>query len=447
MPQTTRTWGSNGTPGTLARWSTRHGIARAMVNIGRRRGDGQAILFTDPAIRANPYQHYDDLRERGKIVTGMLMLLTAHHDVASAVLRSDRMGVGIGEGPLPGVLEVLRRYGERGRPIGPIDPPSMLTVNAPDHTRYRRLVVKVFTARAMEAMRSQIEERCAKLLDDLDGGETDIVARYAALLPVTVIAEILAIPVSMREQFLVWGQMAAPTLDLGLGYREFRRTERAIREMNAWMHGHFQRLRRDPGDDLLSQLVHVDEDGQQLTDRELLSTAGLLLAAGFETTVNLLGSGIVLLRQHPEQLATLRAEPDLWRNAVEEILRYESPVQNTGRVALADSEFGGRTVRRGQVVATLLGAANRDPAVFDNPHQFDVRRRNAREHLAFSSGAHYCLGASLARLEGEIGLRALFDRYPDLTLAGEPRRRPTRTLRGYESIPVRLDARRRTTVA
>jgi cytochrome P450 len=190
----------------------------------------------------------------------------------------------------------------------------------------------------------------------------------------------------------------------------------------------------------MSQIIQAGDEGTRLSDEELRATAGLVLAAGFETTVNLLGSGAVLLIDHPDQLAALKAEPSLWPNAVEEVLRYESPVQNTTRRAVRDTTVRGVPVRTGAFISTMIGGANRDPAVFENPHTFDVRRANAREHLSFSSGAHYCIGAALARLEGEIGLRRLFERFPDLALAGPPRRRGTRTLRGYDAIPVQLSS-------
>jgi hypothetical protein len=205
------------------------------------------------------------------------------------------------------------------------------------------------------------------------------------------------------------------------------------------MLGHFAQLRRAPRDGVLSALVTAHDEGDQLTADELSSIAMLLLAAGFETTVNLLGNGAVLLMNHSDQLDLLRAQPQRWADAVEEILRYESPVQRTGRVAHRDTEVAGRQVPAGSLIILLLGGANRDPAVFRDPHRFDIQRANAAQNLAFSSGIHYCVGATLARLEGEIGLQALFRRFPDLTLADAPRRRPTRVLRGYDAIPVRLN--------
>ena len=174
-----------------------------------------------------------------------------------------------------------------------------------------------------------------------------------------------------------------------------------------------------------------------MSDVELVATANLLLAAGFETTVNLIGSGTQVLLSHPDQLDVLREDPSVWANAVDEILRYESPVQNTARYAAADTEICGLPIPESGFVQVLIGAANRDPKVFAEPDRFDVRRPNARDHLAFSAGVHYCIGASLARAEGRIGLQALFERYPELSLAGPATRRPTRTLRGYATLPVR----------
>ena len=206
------------------------------------------------------------------------------------------------------------------------------------------------------------------------------------------------------------------------------------------MEGHFAHLRAHPGDNILSTLVHAHAAEGKLTQDELSATAMLLLAAGFETTVNLIGNGAALLVEHPDQRERLRAEPTLWPNAVDEMLRFDSPVQRTGRMAQRDTEVAGVPVAAGRPVMTLLGGANRDPDVFAEPQRFDVGRPNAGDHVAFSSGIHYCLGAGLARMEGEVGLRALFERFPDLALAGTPHRRATRVLRGYETMPVRLTA-------
>jgi cytochrome P450 len=433
-------------PGTTLRWVSKHGLARVGLRAAARKGDPQAAFLLDPARRADPYPFYATIRERGPIVTGGFLLATARHDVATAVLRSDAFGVGFHSRPVPGWVALLRRLGQFRRPIGPVDPPSMLVVDPPVHTRYRRLVSKVFTARAIEALRPRIVDLCDDILDRIaaraatDGGRVDLIAEYASLVPVTVIAEILGVPVAMREQFLRWGAAAAPTLDLGLNLRQYAATEVAIRRGNEWMRGHLRRLRAEPGDDLLSRLVHVEDQQARLTEDELIATAGLLLAAGFETTVNLIGTGAALLMAHPDQRESLGDDQDRWRNAVEEILRYDAPVQNTGRICRTATEVAGRPIRPNSVVSVMIGGANRDPAVFPDPDRFDVTRANARDHLAFSGGVHFCLGAALARMEGQIALQALFSRYPDLALAGEPHRRPTRILRGYDALPVTVAA-------
>jgi cytochrome P450 len=433
--------------GSLVRWGTRHGIARAALTVAARSGEVQANIVMNPEVRRNPYPAYEDLRARGRVVRGRLGLLTVDHEVCRTVLGSAAAGVAMNPEALPRAFQRALRLTAEDLAIGALDPPSLLAVDPPDHTRYRRLVSKVFTPRAIESLRGHVERLADELLDDLEATPSaDLVQQYASLLPVTVIAEVLGVPTDMRLQFLAWGRAAAPSLDLGLGYRSFRRTEHAVRGLNTWMYGHFDRLRENPGDDILSRLVHLEVDGERLDGRELAATASLLLAAGFETTVNLIGNGAVLLLRHPDQLAALRDDPALWPNAVEEVLRFDSPVQNTARRILRPVTLAGRDVRPETLVVTFLGGANRDPAVFESPDVFDVRRHNARDHLAFSAGVHYCLGAALARLEGEVALSRLFDRFPDLELLGEPHRRPTRTLRGYDAIPVSLGTRGRAAV-
>jgi cytochrome P450 len=310
--------------------------------------------------------------------------------------------------------------------------------------RLRKLVSRAFTARAVEAIGADIEDVATQLLDRLarehpGGGRVDLVTEYAHVLPVQIIAKILGVPISMQDTFLRWGDELGASLDIGLRFRDFRRSEKAVAALNAWLREHCDNLRRNPGDDLLSRVVLAGQaEGTELTDQELTALAGLVLAAGFETTVNLIGNGAVLLFEHPDQRAILRQDPSLWRNAVEEVLRFDSPVQNTARHAVRDTTVAGTPIARHVLVALMLAGANRDPEVFANPHTFDVTRANAKDHLSFSAGPHYCLGAALARMEGEIGLRMLFDRFPDLTAAGPAQRRKTRILHGWASIPVQL---------
>jgi cytochrome P450 len=422
------------------RWGARHGFIRRTIGKRAKTGDLTARLVLDPAVIADPFPHYASIRAQGRLVDNGIVLNTAHHDLATAILRSPDFGVTGGPtGRAPAAFRYAVSAGGRG-PHGPAEPPSMLATDPPDHTRYRKLVTRAFSAKAVAALRSRTEEIADELLAAMaaKGSSADLIDDYASLLPATVIAEMLGAPVAMRRQFLHWGEGAALSLDAGLTYAQFRRTERDLTALQVWMEGHFAHLRRHPDGSILSALVHARDGEGRLTEDELINIAMLLLAAGFETTVNLIGNGVALLTAHPDQLELLRANPQRWPRAVDEVLRFDSPVQRTGRIAHRDTEVAGERVRANRVVVLLLGGANRDPAVFADPDRFDVTRENAGEHLAFSSGAHFCLGAALARMEGEVGLRALFDRFPDLALAGPPQRRPTRVLRGYAAMPVRL---------
>jgi cytochrome P450 len=430
--------------GTTLRWGATHGLMRAAIRRQVRAGNPDARLLLDPVLQADPFPHYEQLRGRHPFAMGAFARLTVHHDIATAVLRSDDFGVTHPTQVVPAPARAALALAGPTRHPGPIDPPSMLAVDAPDHPRYRKLVTRAFTARRVAALRERTTEIARELLDDMErdvrAGETvDLVARYASLLPVTVISEMLGVPTSMREQFLAWGDGAATSLDMGLTRQAHASMERNLAALHDWMRDHLRRLRREPGDDLLSGLVgEVDEEGAGLTEQELVSTALLVLAAGFETTVNLIGNGTSQLFAHPEQRERLAAEPDLWPNAVDEVLRFDPPVERTARRAKVDTEVAGEAIPAGDLVVTVLAGANRDPHVFADPTAFDVGRANAKEHLAFSSGPHFCLGAQLARMEGEVALRALFERHPDLAPAGAPRRRPTRILRGYAELPVRL---------
>ena len=419
------------------RWGLQHGIVGVAIRRAARTGDLQALSVVDPGHRADPYPLYAQVRARGALVPGRLGHVTASHAVISEVLRSDDFRAGPDEDAMPPLLGKVAAWARDPRALGPIDPPSLLVVEPPDHTKYRRLVSRVFTARAVEALRVRVQAIADELLDSLaDQPTAELVETYCSQLPVTVITEILGVRPEDRPRVLGFGKAGAPSLDIGLTWKQYRSVDSAVRGFSDWLGGHLERLRREPGEDLLSQLVHIEDEGQRLDDTELRAVAGLVLAAGFETTVNLLGNGTVLLLQHPDQLARLRADPSLWAGAVDEVLRYESPVQLTARFAVRETRLAGRRVPRGGLVVTMLAGANRDPEVFPDPDRFDVTRANARDHLSFSGGRQFCLGAALARLEGEVGLRTLFDRFPDLALEPGARRTTTRVLRGWEHLPV-----------
>ena len=432
---------------STVRWAATHGAMRVAIRARARGGNPDARFLTDPALRADPYPHFERLRTATPFADGALARISVHHDVCTDVLRSEDFGQ-IGAyrtDGLPAVLRLALRLAGAPQGVSPIDPPSMVAVDPPEHTRYRRLVSRAFSARAVAGLRERTRQIADELLDGLEreaaahGGQADLVARYASLLPVTVISEMLGVPVAMREQFLAWGDRAAPVLDMGLNWATHRDVERSLAESDAWWREHLQQLRRDPGTDLLSSLVTTtDDDGSGLTDTELRATAALVLGAGFETTVNLIGNGAALLFAHPEQRRLLAEDPSLWPNAVDEVLRVDPPVQRTGRRASRHTTVHGVPVAEGEWLILLLAGANRDPRVFPDPHVFDVTRPNARDHVAFASGIHFCLGAALARMEGEVALQALFERFPDVRAAGSGRRRGTVILRGHESLPVVL---------
>jgi cytochrome P450 len=424
---------------TVVRWGVRHGLPAVFLRRGEREGDPLGRLLRDAEVRDRPFELYEEVRDRGQLSTGSLGLVTASHAVASDILRSENFGVGWDRSTAPGVIRWALRFGDDLDATGVAEPPSMLVVDPPDHTRFRRLVSRAFTPRAISAFEPMVQRTADELLDALERreGTVDLVDAYAAQLPVLVIAELLGVPTERRADFLRWGAAAAATLDPGLPFGRYLAAERALRAMHVFLREHFVRLRRDPGTDLVSRLVGLPDD-EALTERELHATVMLLLGAGFETTVNLLGNAVVLLDAHPDQWEFLIADPSGWDNAVEEVLRHDSPVQITGRTAKAAVTVAGSQIRPGSRVTVLLGAANRDPEVFAQPALFDVTRSNAREHLAFSAGIHYCVGAGLARLEGVVGLRTLAERFPGLRVNGLPERRDLRTLRGYERLPVTL---------
>lgn len=433
---------------TFMRWTVQSLGPTMMLKRGARLGEIGPRLATDKSTWHDPFPWYDALRAQGDLVRGKVVYASAAYNVCSEVLRSPVFRVGIESDSLSPLARRALAATFDDRYPGPAEPPSMLAVDPPSHTKYRRLVSKVFTARAVAAMAPKVEAIADELLDAMERQETvDLVEHYAAPLPVRIIADILGVPPHMHKQLLEWGNAAAVTLDPALSYPTFKRASVALREMHLWLGHHLEQLRRNPGDDLLSRLATVDDEGDTLSDVELRATALLVTGAGFETTVNLIGNGVLALLMHPDQLDVLRDEPGLWDNTADEVLRWDSPVQVTVRHAAEDTEVCGYPVPRGQFVTMMLGGANRDPRVFADPHEFDVRRDNARDHLGFSAGIHFCLGASLARLEGSVALRKLFERFPDLALAGTPERRPLRVLRGFEHMPVRLNARDRTAAA
>jgi len=383
----------------------------------------------DPGFAADPYAQYARLRGEGPAVRSPLGLLVfTGHEACAEILRDHRFG----HGPA-GENNPFEKADDEERVR------SFLQLDPPDHTRLRGLVSKAFTARRVQKLRPRVEELVAALVaDGVARGSMDVISDLAYPLPVTVISELLGVPPEDHERFRGWSDALARGLDPDfLLPPEFLAQQKAAREeFRAYFAELAARRRVEPADDLLSALVRLQAEGAEFSDAELLSTCALLLVAGHETTVNLIGNGTLALLRHPDQLAWLRDDPSRMATAVEELLRYDPPVQLTGRMALEDAEVCGQHVRAGEPVLLLLAAANRDPAVFPDPDRLDLARGSAR-HLAFGLGIHFCLGAPLARLEGEAALRELTRH--ELALTGAtPAYKENLVLRGLAGLPVRI---------
>ncbi|MFI5615045.1 cytochrome P450 [Amycolatopsis sp. NPDC051903] len=385
----------------------------------------------DPRNRADPYAVYSGWREKAPVVRAGGPFVVLGHGEAEQVLRGAEFGH-----PAPEVVD-------GGDPDHPVDARGRVVrafvyLNPPDHTRLRRLVSKAFTPRVVEELKPRIEALAAEAVDRiLDAGGANLMAALAVPLPVTVIAELLGVPLEDRERFGDWSAAMARASDPGFllppGVGE--RAAQARREFIAYFRDLAAERRRKPGEDLLSALVAVSDQGETLSEGELLVTLTLLLLAGHVTTTNLIGNGVLALLRHPEQYAALSRDASLVDGAVEEILRYDSPIQLAPRTALDDAKLGDVELAAGDSVLVLVGAANRDPRAHHAPDTFDITRPPAR-HLAFGHGIHFCLGAPLARLEGRTVLRELARRAPGLRLGGEPEWAATATLRGLSVLPV-----------
>jgi cytochrome P450 len=422
------------------RWAAMHGVPRAFLAVQARRGNPLARLIANHGRGDDPYPLLEEIGARGALVRTPFAWASVDHGVCREILRDKRFGVTAPtDMELPRPLRALISRTDPGVP-NPVEPPAMVVADPPDHTRYRQLVAQSFTPRAIETLSTRVAEVTRELIDSIAATpHPDLIADFAAQLPVAIIAEILDLPADTHQRMLEWGHSGAPLLDVGIGWRTYRRAIEGLRVADHDLHEHFHQVRTgEPGDNPFSRMA---TDGT-LTDHELTANAALLIGAGFETTVNLIGNGIVVLLEHPEQLARLHDYPDLWPAAVEEILRIDSPVQMTARTAHCDVNIAGHHIAAGDMVALLLGGANRDPQVFTDPDSFDITRSNARDHLAFASGVHACLGAALARIEGATALRALFETFPDLRLTTPPHRRGLVNLRGFAQLPVQLGSRR-----
>jgi cytochrome P450 len=421
-------------------WAVGYAPSRTALRLLARRGDPLAKLLT---FDINPVDDIYPLIERVRLRGQMSPIfktggwVTADAQIVRAVLRDDRFRTIKPQDRTP--FRFARWILAKTDPDvpNPIEPPSLLVSDPPEHTRLRRPISRAFTPRAIDALRARTHEIADELLDGLEGRtECDLVADYTSQIPVAIIAEMIGMP---RDE-IPYLQESAGTISRLIGtsaacWRDFRSGIIVLRDFDRHIATHIQRLRNDhTGESILSDVVH---DGD-LTESELRMLAGLLLGAGFVTTTHVLSKAVVTLIRHPDQLAALSANPDGWPAAVEEILRYDTAGQVVPRIATENVDVHGYSVKTDEALFLLAGGANRDPAVFENPGVFDTTRANAREHLSFSTGIHVCLGATLARMELHIGLQSLFERYPNLTLAGEPAFNNSIGLHGLTQLPVSL---------
>jgi pimeloyl-[acyl-carrier protein] synthase len=393
-----------------------------------------------PEVHQDPYPLYHQLRASDPVHHSPLgfWVLTRHADVLG-VLRDPRMSRDPRRSER---MELLRGSAEVDELLSSEEAaPSMLFVDPPDHTRLRALVSKAFTPAAVERLRPRVEAIVVELLDRVARtGRMDVVEDLAYPLPVTVICELFGVPEPDRDRFRTWSRELVRLLDPLVPSDSLERALQARAALRGYLVELIAERRAHPTADLLTALIDAEDQGNRLSQAELVSMCVLLLVAGHETTVNLIANGMLALLRQPEARggleAGLEAGAELPPSAVEELLRYDSPVQFTSRHALEDLEIGGRRVRAGETVVSVLGAANRDPERFPDPDRLDLARMPNR-HVAFGGGIHFCLGAPLARVEGRIAIGALLARLPGLELGpGAPVRRDTVTLRGLSSLPV-----------
>ncbi|HWZ38819.1 MAG TPA: cytochrome P450 [Bradyrhizobium sp.] len=389
-----------------------------------------------PDFIRDPYPHYERLRNTDPMhVNAHGAFVASRHAEVSLVLRDKRFGKDF-------VERTIRRYGPdiMNEQIFRSMSHWMLQQDPPDHNRLRGLVVKAFTARRVEDMRPRIQQVVDQTLDAIAGqGHMDLIEDFAFRLPVTIICDMLGIPEEHREVFYKGSRDGGRILDpVPLTPEEIAQANMNNAMAKMYFEQLFEMRRRNPGDDLTTQLVQAEEAGDKLSNEELTANIILLFGAGHETTVNLIGNGLLALYRNPDQLALLKANPSLVGNAIEEFLRYDSSVQMTGRVTLEDIEdLAGKRIPKGESVLCLLGSANRDPAVYpDQPDRLDITRPNVRP-LSFGGGIHFCLGAQLARIEAEVAISTLLRRLPELRLddAENPEWRPTFVLRGLKRLP------------
>ena len=398
-------------------------VAMQVLLARARLESGVAYDPVSDEVATDPYAVYSRLRDKDPVHRMRLVdawVLTRYEHADAMLQDHDRFGA------------EDRRFHDTGLT-------TMLDIDPPDHTRLRARFSRAFTPRSVSRWVARVQEIADPLLDAAAGHDRiDLIAALGYPLPVTVIAEMLGVPAEDMDRFEGWSNDIALIVEPILTRTQVENVQRATEESFAYFEAIVEARQREPRDHLVSALLAAEEKGDRLTREELLSIMLRILVAGNETTRNLIGNGMLALLRHPDQLRRLRDVPGLLDPAVDELFRYDSPVQLDGRVVREDLEMGGKRLRAGQRTIALLGAANRDPAAFENPDALDIGRKE-KSHLSFGRGIHYCLGASLAGLEARITFRSLLDRFPSIRLAAEPRYRDGIVLRGVESLWIEVE--------
>jgi cytochrome P450 len=401
---------------------------------------GEPVIFNpfEPGFFDDPYRQYAALREHDPVHRSPLevWVLFRYDDIVD-VLRDSSLSVQVDNATPTARMQMFAEQAPEERERGAH---SILNVDPPDHTRLRRLVSKAFTPKMVHELRPRIQVLVDEALDTMAArGEADVISDLAFPLPFTVISEMLGMPDGNRDEVRGWSHTLTKTLDPILSPEEVDAALVAVNNMQAHVQDVLAWKRDHPADDLLTGLLAAEDEGDRLSEIELLDQVLLLYVAGHETTVNLIGNATLALLGHPDQLARLRAEPELDGGAVEELLRYDSPVQFSRRITTADLDVDGTTIPAGTFTLTCLGSANHDEARWGpTADELDITRPDAAQHMSFGNGIHHCLGSSLARTEAQVAIGALVRRFPDLALAGEPERNGRVVLRGLESLPVTL---------
>jgi cytochrome P450 len=389
--------------------------------------------FNDPVFMADPYSELEKLREFGKPVwhDGLGIFLAACHKDANEVFRNKSLGR----------IFIDKQPEFEWETFNWLHSDSILDSEPPKHTRLRALVAKAFNRNKIEGMRPAIERITTELLEAIDvkvksGENFDLIADYAEPLPVKIIADLLGFPESEEHLLRPWSQAIVKMYEVNPSLRYQSEAKAAAGEFADYVRTLAEERKKKPGSDLISDLAMVEENGEKLNMHELVATAVLLLNAGHEASVNAFGNGMVEVLRRPDQSELLRNDPrGLTETALEEFMRFDAPLQLFERTATKDTVLGGVEIKAGQKIAALIGSANRDSTVFERADEMDLTR-DPNPHIGFGAGIHFCLGAPLARLEMGVSLPALWEKYPKMSLASEPVRRPTFVLRGYESVEI-----------